>query len=152
VTLLRAAGAVPVPDFVSFGWDFDCFGTFVIWEAPDTVLVTVDVDDSFRFEAIVTTGSYPPNATVTIDDPAGWVPAPFSGDVYAGCGWCRWNWTTVTVPTHVPQGVVDGALNPIALRVSSFGGVVGERTLVLRAVQRVAVEHRTLGAVKAIFR
>ncbi len=152
VTLLRAAGSLTLPDFATLGWDFDCFGTFVIWNAPDTVSVAVDEDDMFQFDAVVTTGSYPPNATVTVLDPANWLSAPVSEDVYAGCGWCKWDVTTVTVPTHVPAGVVDGTLNEITLRMSSFGGPVGQRTVVLRAVQPVAVEHKTIGAVKAMFR
>jgi hypothetical protein len=152
VTLLRAAGAVPVPDFVSLGWVFDCYGTFVIWDAPDTVSVTVDKDDGFQFDAIVTTGSYPPNATVTVLDPAGWVSAAVNEDVYAGCGWCQWNVTTVAVPTRVPAAVAEGTLNEITLRMSSFGGLVGERKVVLRAVGPVAVQHKTLGGVKAIYR
>lgn len=151
-SLQRGAGSVSVPDFVSAGWPIDCFSTTVIWNAPDTVAVTVGKDDDFQFRAVVSTGSYPPNATVTVDDPAGWLAAPVSEDVHADCGWCLWDITTVTVPTHVPSGVQNGTLNAITLQMSSFGGLVGEHTVVLRAVEPVATGPRTIGGVKAIYR
>ena len=150
--LQRGATVVPLPDFRTEGWPFDCIGTFAHWELPDTVSVPVDEDDAFLFRAVVSTASYPPNATVTIDDPAGWVVTDFNGDVFTQCGYCPWDWTTVTVPTHVPSAVADGTLNEITLIMSSFGAPVDERTVVLRAVKPVATEKRTIGRVKALYR
>ena len=152
VILQRGATPLPVDGVYTFGWPFDCVATITFWDAPDTVSVTVGKDDSFPFRALVTMPSYPPNATVSIADPEGWVVTPFSNDVFADCEHCPWDWTTVTVPTHVPPGVAHGALNPITLEMSSFGGSISERTIVLRAIQPVPVEHRTIGGVKALYR
>jgi hypothetical protein len=152
VVLQRGAVPVALADFRTEGWPFDCIGTFAHWDLPDTVSVPVDRDDAFLFRTVVSTASYPPNATVTIDDPAGWVIADFNDDVLAKCGYCPWDWTTVTVPTHVPSGVADGTLNEITVVMSSFGAPVDERTVVLRAVKPVAAETKTIGGVKALYR
>lgn len=152
VSLKRGAVSVPEGDFGTYGHPVDCYGTFANWDAPDTVAVDVDKDDEFSFRSVVTTGSYPPDATLSVVDGAGWVMGPVSESVFAGCGWCDWDWTTVTVPTHLPSNVGDGQLNPVILRMTSYGGVVSERTLVLKAVRSVRAERRTIGAVKAMYR
>ncbi len=152
VWLVRGAAVVPLADFESVGDPIDCFGDFPIWYPPDTVQVAVDHADEFSFKAILTTGNYPPAASVTIDDPAGWVVSPFYAEVNGGCGWCPWNVTTVTVPTYVPSGVTQGTIHEVTAVFRTYGTPREQRTVVLRAVGPLAVERRTWGSVKALYR
>lgn len=152
VAVLLAGTWESKPDFYVHGFPIDCFSTATLWYPPDTVEVVVDRDELFSFKALVVQGGYPPNGMVSAVDATGWIPAPVEKWVWAGCGYCPWDFTVVTVPVYVPKGVADGTLNPVTFQMFSFGSVISEKTVVLKARNPDAVEETTWGRVKALYR
>jgi hypothetical protein len=149
IELRREAGTINVNDFGTFGWSFDCSGINPAWDVPDTVVVAAGRDASFSFRAVVSMEGYPPNADVVVVDSEGWVSSPFRHMIFASCGWCPWDWTTVIVPVQVPRGVSNGTLDVVTLQMYSFANPIEERTLVLQAIAPIPVRPSTFGAIKA---
>jgi hypothetical protein len=149
--LIREVGTTNVGEFRTFGWPFDCFGSSPAWDIPDTVVVAVGADANFDFRAVLSTGGYPPNAEVVVFDSEGWIETPFRQDVFASCGWCTWDWTRVVVPVRAPKGVPNDTLDNATLQMYSFGGLIDEQTVVLRAIAPIPVNPTTMGGIKAIY-
>jgi hypothetical protein len=150
--LLCPGGPVDVGGFCTIGWPFDCFGSSPVWDIVDTVNVAVGDNVSFSFRAVLTSDGYPPNAEVFVSDHEGWIESNFRQDIFASCGWCDWDWTKVIVPVHVSPGVPNGTLDDATLQMYSFGSLIDERTVVLRAAEKTPVKRTTWGGIKAIYK
>jgi hypothetical protein len=151
VSITRGGVTEPVPDFYNSRQVFDCFGAAPSWDPPDTVDVRVDRDETFSFKALVSTNDVPAVTMVTATDSEGWIPEPVEEWIHGSCAWCLWDYTLVTVFVHVPQGVADGTLNPVPFQVTSYFRVIGEKTVVLRAVDPTDTRETTWGRVKALY-
>lgn len=152
VSITRGGGNEFIPDFYTYREVVDCFGSAPNWFPPDTVDVVVDQDESFSFKALVSTNDIPAVTKVIATDANGWIPAPVDQWVHGSCFWCPWDYTLVTVSVHVPKGTADGTLDPVPFQITSYGYVLDEKTVVLRAVEGVATEETTWGRVKALYR
>ena len=150
--LICGGGTVDVWGFCTIGWPFDCFGSSPVWDIPDTVDVVVAENDNLAFRAVLSSDGYPPNAEVIVFDHEGWIESNFRQDVFASCGWCDWDWTRVVVPVRAPKGVTNGTLDNATLQMFSFGSLIDEQTVILRATAGVPVTRTTMGGIKAIYK
>jgi hypothetical protein len=154
IYLSHDGGSVPVAPFVSTSDLPGCPGSYPTWYPPAEVDVDVDQEESFCFRAAVATSFDVTTGYVEVVDPLGWVPDGFEQEVPAGCAVarCIFNYVAVTVPVHVPAGVLDGTTNEITLRAYAFGILEKETTVTLHAVNPIHTSPTTWGRVKTLYR